>query len=182
MHPLRGDDEDSLIWGLEARGNFSIRSAYNLIAGIDPANSQSVWKAIWKWKGPNRVAHFLWLAFQSRLLTNSERSRRHMTVQMCATSVALYRKPLFMCYGIVTWPNRFGFLYWAIKLVIISLILALKIGSWRECSMLTMLSNLVWLPGFVGSTGMNVFSSKLLLLVISSAYESFIGSPGFGRQ
>ncbi|CAN0918619.1 Putative ribonuclease H protein At1g65750 [Linum grandiflorum] len=79
MHPPHGDEDDSIIWGLEAKGNFSIQSAYNLLVGIDSANGDSTWKAIWKWKGPNRVVHFLWLAFQKRLLTIFERSRRHMT-------------------------------------------------------------------------------------------------------
>ncbi|CAL1366987.1 unnamed protein product [Linum trigynum] len=34
--------------------------------------------SIWKWPGPSRVRHFLWLAVHDRLLTNAERARRHI--------------------------------------------------------------------------------------------------------
>ncbi|CAN1147966.1 Putative ribonuclease H protein At1g65750, partial [Linum perenne] len=36
------------------------------------------WDKIWKWEGPFRVKSFLWLAIHGRLLTNSERVRRHL--------------------------------------------------------------------------------------------------------
>ncbi|CAN1136739.1 Putative ribonuclease H protein At1g65750 [Linum perenne] len=37
------------------------------------------WKSVWKWSGPNRIRHFLWLTIQNKLLTNDERRRRHLT-------------------------------------------------------------------------------------------------------
>ncbi|XVE83745.1 hypothetical protein DITRI_Ditri16bG0111000 [Diplodiscus trichospermus] len=36
------------------------------------------WKIIWRWKGPQRIRSFLWLAVQDRLLTKTELCRRHM--------------------------------------------------------------------------------------------------------
>ncbi|CAN1139785.1 Putative ribonuclease H protein At1g65750 [Linum perenne] len=38
-----------------------------------------MWNSIWQWKGPNRVRLFLWLAIQDKLLTNSQRQRRHLS-------------------------------------------------------------------------------------------------------
>ncbi|CAN1831415.1 Putative ribonuclease H protein At1g65750 [Linum perenne] len=57
---------------------FSIRSAYKLILDNDELPITDSWKSIWKWSGPNRIRHFLWIAKHGRLLTNSERRRRHM--------------------------------------------------------------------------------------------------------
>ncbi|CAN1308034.1 Putative ribonuclease H protein At1g65750 [Linum perenne] len=44
------------------------------------------WDKVWKWEGPYRIKSFLWLAVHGRLLTNSERVRRHL-----ATSAACPR-------------------------------------------------------------------------------------------
>ncbi|CAN1171511.1 Putative ribonuclease H protein At1g65750, partial [Linum perenne] len=56
---------------------------------------------IWKWKGPNKVLHFLWLASHKRLLTNEERGRRHLTNQVncprCAAAVESFEHVIFGC-------------------------------------------------------------------------------------
>ncbi|CAN1791847.1 Putative ribonuclease H protein At1g65750 [Linum perenne] len=38
-----------------------------------------MWMSVWRWRAPNRIRHFLWLAIQQKLLTNDERRRRNMT-------------------------------------------------------------------------------------------------------
>ncbi|CAN1181294.1 Putative ribonuclease H protein At1g65750 [Linum perenne] len=79
MHPPRRDSgEDDWIWGREKSGEFTIKSAYNLICQIDEVPVSTIWTAIWKWGGPNRIRHFLWLAAKDRLLTNATRKRRGM--------------------------------------------------------------------------------------------------------
>ncbi|CAN1181981.1 Putative ribonuclease H protein At1g65750 [Linum perenne] len=75
----RGRGNDSWNWGEEPDGNFSIRSAYRLILELDNQTSDPDWKYFWRWRGPSRVQHFLWLAMHNKLLTNSERKRRHLT-------------------------------------------------------------------------------------------------------
>lgn len=49
----------------------------------------SDWKLIWKWDGPQRIRSFLWLTHKGRLLTNSQRHRRHLasspTCSLCNT-------------------------------------------------------------------------------------------------
>ncbi|CAN1848292.1 Putative ribonuclease H protein At1g65750 [Linum perenne] len=37
------------------------------------------WTTLWRWHGPSRVKMFLWLTIHDRILTNAERSRRHMS-------------------------------------------------------------------------------------------------------
>ncbi|CAN1813110.1 Putative ribonuclease H protein At1g65750 [Linum perenne] len=66
------------MWGLERDGRFSIRSAYLLITEEESAALDPIWRLIWRWKGPQRIRQFLWLVAHNRLLTNSERHRRHL--------------------------------------------------------------------------------------------------------
>ncbi|CAN1165414.1 Putative ribonuclease H protein At1g65750 [Linum perenne] len=79
MSPPRSErGEDGWRWGGEQSGKFSIRSAYKLILDIGELPIAESWDSIWKWRGPNRIRHFLWIAKHGRLLTNGERRRRHM--------------------------------------------------------------------------------------------------------
>ncbi|CAN1788863.1 Putative ribonuclease H protein At1g65750 [Linum perenne] len=76
--PIAGAGEDRITWGLERDGRFSIRSAYLLITEEESAALDPIWRLIWRWKGPQRIRQFLWLVAHNRLLTNSERHRRHL--------------------------------------------------------------------------------------------------------
>ncbi|CAN1131367.1 Putative ribonuclease H protein At1g65750 [Linum perenne] len=52
MHPPRRDSgEDDWIWGREKSGEFTIKSAYNLICQIDEVPVSTIWTTIWKWRG-----------------------------------------------------------------------------------------------------------------------------------
>ncbi|CAN0922363.1 Putative ribonuclease H protein At1g65750 [Linum grandiflorum] len=87
MIPPHEDEEACFIWGLDAKGKFTIKSAYSVISGIDPANSQPNWRQLWQWRGPNRIMHFLWISYHNRLMTNAERHRRHIsTTTTCPVS------------------------------------------------------------------------------------------------
>ncbi|CAN0836858.1 Putative ribonuclease H protein At1g65750 [Linum grandiflorum] len=81
--------QDSIIWGLEPSGRFTIRSAYLLLKELQGETPEQRWKGVWNWQGPNKIRHFLWLASHNRLLTNEERGRRHLTNQvicsLCST-------------------------------------------------------------------------------------------------
>ncbi|CAN0857784.1 Putative ribonuclease H protein At1g65750 [Linum grandiflorum] len=82
---------DSMIWGLEPSGKFTIRSAYLLLKDLHEETTDLHWKGVWRWQGPNKIRHFLWLASHNRLLTNEERGRRHLTNQVlcsfCSSSI-----------------------------------------------------------------------------------------------
>ncbi|CAN1800858.1 Putative ribonuclease H protein At1g65750 [Linum perenne] len=76
---FRGRGDDTWNWGEEPNGKFSIRSAYRLTLELDLQTSDPDWKCIWRWRGPSRVQHFLWLAMHNKLRTNSERKCQHLT-------------------------------------------------------------------------------------------------------
>ncbi|CAN1799959.1 Putative ribonuclease H protein At1g65750 [Linum perenne] len=71
--------EDELIWGPDPKGKFSILSSYDILTAADMNADPSLWKVVWNWQGLNRVKHFFWLVAHNRLLTNSERRKRHMS-------------------------------------------------------------------------------------------------------
>ncbi|CAN1837340.1 Putative ribonuclease H protein At1g65750 [Linum perenne] len=79
--PHENHGEDEWAWGAEPNRKFSIKTAYNLIASEDciPDTNQNLWKSTWRWRGPNRVRHFLWLVGHDRLLTNDQRTRWKLT-------------------------------------------------------------------------------------------------------
>ena len=64
-----GWDEDILIWPLTLDGEYSVWSAYRMLfeaenltlpSSSSSAQSQDVWKKIWKVRLPNKICHFLW--------------------------------------------------------------------------------------------------------------------------
>ncbi|CAN1178453.1 Putative ribonuclease H protein At1g65750 [Linum perenne] len=75
--PRDDQGDDGSAWGNKKHGKFSIKSAYALIADIANRPSEELWKVIWRWQGPNRIRHFLWLAGNDRLPTNDQRTRRN---------------------------------------------------------------------------------------------------------
>ncbi|CAN1124680.1 Putative ribonuclease H protein At1g65750 [Linum perenne] len=76
--PMAGSGEDRITWGLERDGRFRVRSAYLLAAEEEGDTLDPIWRLIWRWKGPQRIRQFFWLVAHNRLLTNSERRRRHL--------------------------------------------------------------------------------------------------------
>ncbi|CAL1358444.1 unnamed protein product [Linum trigynum] len=80
VQPPRPDaGEDLPIWGPESDGRFRIRTAYDIASSYVANPQQGNWKTVWKWQGPAKIRYFLWLATRGRLLTNSERKRRHLS-------------------------------------------------------------------------------------------------------
>jgi hypothetical protein len=56
---------------------------------VDPSrHKDSIWRWVWKWKGPKRIKAFLWIAAQNGLLTNEARVRRHFTENPIAITFA----------------------------------------------------------------------------------------------
>ncbi|CAN1745399.1 Putative ribonuclease H protein At1g65750 [Linum perenne] len=92
--PVDSLGEDSLVWGLEADGKFSVRSAYLMITDNDTSQRDPMWRHIWNWQGPSKIKHFLWLASHKRLLTNEERSRHHLTNQVLCHRCSSYTESI----------------------------------------------------------------------------------------
>ncbi|CAN1842764.1 Putative ribonuclease H protein At1g65750 [Linum perenne] len=53
--PADNIGKDSLVWGLEVNGAFSIRSAYLMLSNLDQDHLDNFWSRLWKWKGPTQL-------------------------------------------------------------------------------------------------------------------------------
>ncbi|CAN1747938.1 Putative ribonuclease H protein At1g65750 [Linum perenne] len=77
--PSKDIGDDIPVWGLEPNGQYSVKSGYLLALGLSEEPNRARWSTVWKWEGPQRVRHFLWIVSNNKLLTNAERYRRHLS-------------------------------------------------------------------------------------------------------
>ncbi|CAA7037248.1 unnamed protein product [Microthlaspi erraticum] len=73
-------NKDTLSWTASPNGEFTVRSAYELLTrNLAPRqNMESFFDRIWRVAAPERVRLFLWLVGNQCLMTNAERKRRHI--------------------------------------------------------------------------------------------------------
>ncbi|CAN1292678.1 Putative ribonuclease H protein At1g65750 [Linum perenne] len=71
--------DDATAWGLKKDGRFRIRSAYDLLGEHEGRRRDVDWELVWRWKGTNRIKHFLWFVAHDILLTNEERRKQTWT-------------------------------------------------------------------------------------------------------
>ncbi|CAL1367615.1 unnamed protein product [Linum trigynum] len=78
--PSQNLEPDIPIWRLAPDGEFTLKTAYSLTNDEEqPHGTNPIWRAFWRTPATQRVHAFFWLAAHQRLLTNSERQRRHLT-------------------------------------------------------------------------------------------------------
>lgn len=82
------NEEDSLYWGMESSGEYSVRSAYRLIQAQKGlwrlSDSSSVWRDIWRIKAPPKVLNLIWRALSNCLPTKTNLQAKHVPVTaMC---------------------------------------------------------------------------------------------------
>lgn len=70
----------SHLWSLTPHGRFTVKSAYEAIESINWKDPSRLWANLWKVPTLHRVRTFAWLLLKGKLLTNSERCRRRMTL------------------------------------------------------------------------------------------------------
>lgn len=71
--------EDTLCWGMEPSGHFSVKSTYSMLRPPSEEQNNGSWQAIRSIKVPNRICNFLWLIKHDRILTNAERCKRGLS-------------------------------------------------------------------------------------------------------
>ncbi|CAN1149430.1 Putative ribonuclease H protein At1g65750 [Linum perenne] len=69
---------DSISWGLEASGRFSVKFAYLFLKDLRDGDEGTVWKKVWGWDGPAKIRQFLWLTAHGKIMTNEERCKRRV--------------------------------------------------------------------------------------------------------
>ncbi|XP_055960979.1 uncharacterized protein LOC126672148 [Mercurialis annua] len=77
--PHHSNGVDFLYWGLSSSGHFTTKSAYSFSTQDNMAINGVNWTAVWKWTGPEKIRYFLWFAKLSKILTNEERAKRHIS-------------------------------------------------------------------------------------------------------
>ncbi|KAK9017234.1 hypothetical protein V6N11_079716 [Hibiscus sabdariffa] len=76
--PLMQFGSDLPGWRWEQNRCFTTKSAYDALSAPSGPVVDFKWASIWNLHVPQRVKVFLWLSAYDRLLTNSERIRRHI--------------------------------------------------------------------------------------------------------
>ncbi|KAK8575301.1 hypothetical protein V6N12_062976 [Hibiscus sabdariffa] len=68
------------LWRWDEKHDFTTRSAYKIITENENLQDNVIWKKVWRLQVPQRIQVFTWLALHGRLLKNTERKRRHLTM------------------------------------------------------------------------------------------------------
>ncbi|KAH1040711.1 hypothetical protein J1N35_042454 [Gossypium stocksii] len=58
-YPLAGLNK--VFWTCTSNGNFTVKSAYQMLKGSTWNEQDNKWEDVWKFQGPQRVKFFLWL-------------------------------------------------------------------------------------------------------------------------
>ncbi|CAN1120273.1 Putative ribonuclease H protein At1g65750 [Linum perenne] len=107
--PCPNAGDDILVWGLEDNGRFSVKSAYALIKDLRLDDSNGGWQKIWRWQGPNKIKHFMWIVAQGSLMTNAKRERRHIATSNLGSDFSSWwldnisNQKYYPLFGITAW-------------------------------------------------------------------------------
>ncbi|KAH1083415.1 hypothetical protein J1N35_023176 [Gossypium stocksii] len=74
--PHSSSGPDNIVWGATSTGSFSLKCAYGNIRGGALNLKERIWELPWRFKGPQQIRFFLWLALKHRLLTKVKRMVR----------------------------------------------------------------------------------------------------------
>jgi hypothetical protein len=66
-HKMSREGEDKIWWVPSNKGNFDVRSLYNILASKEAIPFP--WKSVWHTKAPSRVAFFTWTIVLGKILT-----------------------------------------------------------------------------------------------------------------
>ena len=105
--------QDRLAWGETPNGQFTVKSAYNLITRDDTPRPymESFFRSMWRGVAPERVRMFFWLVGNQAIMTNVERYRRHLSgtdvCQVCKGGIETIFHVLRDCPAMTGIWNRF---------------------------------------------------------------------------
>ncbi|KAJ8751114.1 hypothetical protein K2173_016295 [Erythroxylum novogranatense] len=83
--PAPHNNADGYMWRWSKKGNFNIADTFGALSQASNNPADDKWNWAWKFIGPQRIRHFIWLVLKERLLTNGERQRRGFTeIDICS--------------------------------------------------------------------------------------------------
>lgn len=98
--PVR-NKEDSWYWGLEDKGDFSVKSCYRKLCGEFACVEKRFWMKLWSLKLPGKILNFLWRASSNVLPTAAALRGRRVEIpdvcQWCHQEVEDAVHTLFSC-------------------------------------------------------------------------------------
>ena len=71
---------DQVYWAASSQGNFTIKSAYDLLDHAHVQERDTYWRLAWSWKGPQSIKIFIWLVLYNKLKTRAELASRHLNI------------------------------------------------------------------------------------------------------
>ncbi|KAH9804404.1 putative ribonuclease H protein [Citrus sinensis] len=72
---------DHVYWAASPQGDFTVKSAYDLLDQSRVQERDSYWKIAWSWKGPQSIKIFIWLVLHNRLKTRAELATRRLNIE-----------------------------------------------------------------------------------------------------
>lgn len=114
--------ENVYVWPFTSDGEYSVRSAYHLLASgslmADQASTslmdQKVWKSIWCIRATNKIRHFIWRAAKDSLPTKENLHKRHIpldvTCSLCHEQQETLMHALWLCdQAKAVWKSEVSF-------------------------------------------------------------------------
>ncbi|KAK8643822.1 hypothetical protein V6N13_013099 [Hibiscus sabdariffa] len=131
--PLPHFPRDELGWNGTTSGKFTIKSAYSIRCSVDEGPNEDIWRIIMRYKGTQLQQIFLWMVCCDKIMTNSERVRRHFSNDarcgLCGADIEDVDHVLRRCpQAYLTWKEL-------IRDEKIDEFLKLDIKAWVKCNL-----------------------------------------------
>ncbi|KAH9778582.1 reverse transcriptase domain-containing protein [Citrus sinensis] len=88
---------DRWFWLADPKGEFTVRSCYNLLNSVSNAPNSKVWKFLWGLEVPGKVKHFLWRALKNILPTADNLLSRRVDVSLICPICSAVNESIFHC-------------------------------------------------------------------------------------
>jgi hypothetical protein len=86
--PRDADGSDERVWPGDRLRQFTVSSAYKMLAGYRELEIDDMWRCIWKLNVPERIRHFIWRLRYGRLPTNKACHRWGFGAPYCVHCVS----------------------------------------------------------------------------------------------
>ena len=92
---------DAYVWLFTSNGDYSVKSAYKMLATKAMAsaqayslidNSEKVWKGVWRIRTPNKIRHFMWRAVKDSLPTIENLHKRQIPLDKSCSLCEEYQE------------------------------------------------------------------------------------------
>ena len=88
---------DRWFWLADPKGEFTVRSCYNLLNSVSDAPNSKVWKFLWGLEVPGKVKYFLWRALKNILPTANNLLSRRVDVSPICPIFSAVNESVFHC-------------------------------------------------------------------------------------